>query len=249
MKQDTCSRDVDRRTLVTAQPFGVALGHRLRRVREDAGLTGDQLATLARTFGLAWDRSTLTKVELGQRQVSAAEFLLLPLLFERPLADLLPTEPVRLTDGAAVGADALRRGLTQRYRVRDWSLPGLDRLVDRLDALRPQTRALFAEKQKQYPNVPPIVVGEAAIDGWLDQTTTKAATRLGVSREDVAVAARQLWARGVAAERDARLARTGKPETTRQRQARRGHITRHLLDELRPVVADIQNARTGKVDK
>lgn len=78
-----------------------------------------------------------------------------------------------------------------------------------------------------------------------EETTAKAARRLGVDAFDVAVAAEQLWERGLAAERDARLGDTkGLPR--RALQARRGHITRALLDELAPVVEEIVGARQRK---
>jgi len=86
---------------------------------------------------------------------------------------------------------------------------------------------------------------EAASDGWDDETTGKAARRLGADRQDVAVAGQELWGHGLAAERDRRLgvAAGGPGDTARGRQARRGHITRALLDELRPTVEAIQQAR------
>ncbi len=54
----------------------------------------------------------------------------------------------------------------------------------------------------------------------------------------------EIWSRGLAAERDRRLAETGGDVgTPRAQPARRGHITRALLDELRPAVEEIQRGR------
>lgn len=63
-----------------------------------------------------------------------------------------------------------------------------------------------------------------------DEATAKAARRLGIQPEAADAAARRLWGRGLSAERDARL---GTATRSRADQARRGHVTRHLIEELR----------------
>lgn len=62
--------------------------------------------------------------------------------------------------------------------------------------------------------------------------TVKAAKRLGVTTADVDAAARTLWGQTLAGERDKRV-QPVEGETPRALQARRGHITRALLAELR----------------
>lgn len=241
MKRRTGATGVGKDGLEAALPFGVAFGHRLRQVREEAGLTGEELAHHVRLFGLEWGRTTVTRIELGQRQLTAAEMLLLPLLFGRPVADLLPTEPVSLTDSAAVGPEELRRGLTEPHRLRAWYLPQLYEAIDTAVQVMP---AKIARVTARFPDVDIVTLGKAGREGWTDEATTKAARRLGVDREDVAVAAQEIWSRGLAAERDRRLAETGGDGgTPRAQQARRGHITRALLDELRPAVEEIQRGR------
>jgi hypothetical protein len=66
-----------------------------------------------------------------------------------------------------------------------------------------------------------------------DAATMKAAQRLGVLPEEADAAARELWGRGLSAERDARL---GTATRSRADQSRRGHVTRHLIEELQQVV-------------
>ena len=221
-------------------PFGTALGHRLRQVREESDRTAEQVTSHARLCGLNWERSTLTRIELGQRQVTAAELMLLPLVFGRPVAELLPTEPVALTEAAAVSPEGLRRVLTGPTRLRQWRLPRLwDAVASGLDRMKP----VLAAHQRRYPSASAFEILLAAEAGWTDETTGKAATRLGVSRETVAVAAQQRWGRGLVAERDARLEDAGAAPTARARQAQRGHITRTLLDELRPVTQELQQAQ------
>ena len=249
VKHALCSRPMSRRTGAKSPPsdplegalrFGVALGHRLRQVREEIGWTGEQVSFHARNFGLGWDRSTVTRIELGQRQLTAAELLVLPLMFSRPLADLLPTEPAALTEAASVGPEELRRVLNRAPALREWYVP---RLHEVLNTALERMGPVLTRAAARFPDVNLITVAAAASEGWTDETTSKAARRLGVDREDVAVAAQQRWSHGLAAERDKRLATGGAGDTARGRQAKRGHITRALLEELRPVVEEIQHSR------
>jgi len=231
--------------LDTALPFGVALGHRVRQVREESARTANEVAGHARTLGLGWGRSTVTHIELGQRQVTAAELLVLPLLFNRPLAELLPTERCALNEDAVVDPGELRSVLTAPPRPDEWDLPRY------LEAGREAVRGLntgAAAKAVQralarYPGSMTLGTVVAAEHDAHDEATAKAARKLDVDYMDVAVAAHQLWNRGLPAERDARLAPIAVAETARRRQARRGHITRTLLDELRPAVEAIRQAR------
>ena len=227
----------------TAAPFGVALGHRLRRAREDTARSADQVASDARLLGLGWDRPTVSRIEGGQRQLTAAELLLLPLLYDRALAALLPDEPVALTEGAAVSAAGLRRCLVDSPG-RGWALPRLHEAArSGVERMRPAVERVAAD----YPTVPAGVLAAATRCGWADDTSIKAAKRLGADRRDVAVAAQQTWGRGLAAERDARLGAAG-GTTARARQARRGHITRALLAEIRPAVQQLVQDRKESTD-
>lgn len=73
--------------------FDVAMGRWLRRERESRGLTAADVALLAvQRSGLGWDRSTVTRIELGQRQLLASELVLLAALYDVPVVDLLPDE-------------------------------------------------------------------------------------------------------------------------------------------------------------
>src|SRR5664280_496730 len=81
-----------------APSFDVAMGHRLRREREDRGLTAADVSLLAvDRLGLSWDRSTVTRIELGQRQLLAGELVLLAVLHGVPVVDLLPDERCELS--------------------------------------------------------------------------------------------------------------------------------------------------------
>lgn len=62
-----------------------------------------------------------------------------------------------------------------------------------------------------------------------DEATVKAAKRLNADPVEVDALARQLWGRSLTAERDAQL---GLATRSRADQARRGHVTRALIDQL-----------------
>lgn len=75
----------------------------------------------------------------------------------------------------------------------------------------------------------------------VDDDTRKAAKRLGVTAEQVGAAAQRLWGQTLALERDDRLGDIeGLPARTVQ--ARRGHVTRRLISELRTYMADQHQA-------
>jgi hypothetical protein len=82
--------------------------------------------------------------------------------------------------------------------------------------------------------------GESGADlrrlvGAYSDAEMKAARRLGTTPDAIATAAEKLWKRPLDAERDDRV-REQAPEnaSTRTTQALRGHVTRALLEELRP---------------
>ncbi|MDP9459342.1 MAG: helix-turn-helix domain-containing protein [Actinomycetota bacterium] len=226
-------------------PFGVALGQRLRQVREELGETGADLAKRCHWVGLGWDRPTVTRVEQGKRQVTAAELLLLPMIYDRSLADLLPPETVALTSGeraTTATAEALREALTSPPHAMSggWQVgPGV--LAD-FEAAREHILASFRRLKAPMPSAEDwhIVRASRHVN---DQVTTKAARALGATAWEVATAAQELWGRGLEAERDARAEELGPAANTRARQARRGHITRRLLEELRPAIEQLRTPR------
>lgn len=218
-------------------PFAVALGHRLRQVREAAGDTAADVAARSRLVGLAWDRSTVARIELGQRQVTAAELLLASLIYDTAVADLLPTEAARLSERTSAAPPAMRGCLTARV-TGGFEVDGLGGLVSEgMDRMRPALAAAGA----RLPGAAAISILGAATH-VSDEATGKAARRLAATAEEVAVAAQTLWHRSLTAERDARVEAKGQA-SARVRQARRGHVTRALVEELAPMVKQV---RTGE---
>ncbi len=230
-------------TLMPALPFSVALGHRLRQVREERQKTAVEVAKMSRIVGLNLDRATLIRIELGQRQVSVADLLLLAALYGKAVAELLPTEAVQLSEAAGASPQHLRAALTAAPA--GWELP---RLQHALPGGVGWTKAWARIERyaQRFPGAAPFTVMEAAADARdeANQTVKDAARRLNVSPELVRIAARHLWDRTLTDERDRRVAALGGATSARAKQARRGHVTRTLLAELAPVVDQVRTGST-----
>ena len=219
--------------------FGVALGHRLRQVREGNGDTAAEVAAASKRLGLGWDRSTVARIELGQRQVTASELLVMTALYGVSVADLLPTEDVRLTETVTATAAGLRDLLLRGGLGRGLHVEGLyEDVVAGLERLK---RA-FPAIRIRLPGASDweIMVGAAGVS---EEATVKAAKRLRATPEEAAVASSQLWGRSLTGERDARVDAMGPAANAKARQARRGHVTRALLTELASQVVQV---RTGE---
>lgn len=70
-------------------PGEQTFGDRMGELR--GAMPQDEFARLARRAGLKWTRSTVTKIESGQRELKAAEFLLLPYVLHVRFDELIPT--------------------------------------------------------------------------------------------------------------------------------------------------------------
>lgn len=145
--------------------FDVALGRRVRELRQKRGLTHAEVARRLAQYGVATSRVGVGVTENGQRSVKASELVVLPLVLGVQMEELL-------------------RGL---------------------------------------PIPSPVEVGP-------DEATVKAAQRLDVDPVEVDALARRLWGRTLTEERDAQL---GAATRSRADQARRGHVTRALIEQLR----------------
>jgi transcriptional regulator with XRE-family HTH domain len=190
-----------------------AVGRRIRKLREEAGRSQDELADAARRAGIDWTRASVASLETGRRGLDAEEFMLLPLALkiltgrdQWRLGDLLPDVWIRMPLGAVTHARSLRR-LLAGESVEGWGVAAgtaedMDRAADRL---KEQTEAV-----------------------------RHAARRLEVEPGTVSRAAERLWRRSFSEEREQRVAeRGGAGASPRSLQAIRGHVTRVLINELR----------------
>ncbi len=203
--------------------FREVLGARMRSIREDRGLTADEVAAKARRYGLSWQRSTVNTIEAGNRKLTAEELLMLPFLLDVAITDLVKA-PVALTERVTM----TRRGLTEfltssQLTMGGWKVRGFD-LAKAFETL--------TETIQSLPGETPVDVLELAEQDMSQEAEQKAARRLGYSALQISVAAHRLWGRGLTAEREARVAerQSGKGLSLR---AVRGHVTRTLDSELR----------------
>lgn len=234
-----------RQELETAPSFAVALGRRLREARESLGDTTERAASRATKLGLSWHRTTVGQIENGKRAVSAVELLLLPMIYAKPLRDLLPEDTTWLTDEVAVHSDELWRlaitGETwEEAGAGLFHRPGRWHMAYRETPEYRDTVVAFVEALLDRPDPWP----KGSIAKYVappDEAETKAAKRLNTTPHFVAYAARRTWGHGLAEERDARVEQRGKSLTDRRAlQAARGHATRALLRELEPVVRRLE---------
>ncbi|MGW1363516.1 hypothetical protein ACWCQP_39630 [Streptomyces chartreusis] len=226
-----------------APSFSVALGQRLAEIRKDEKRTTEQVAQQAQQLGLTWHRTTVGQTELGRRSLSAVELLLLPLLYGKPLRDLLPDETTWLTDATAVFPEELWGAIegnwdrpgAMRHGPGRWHLknrPSTDDMIEAVAAWANRSAERWPHGALAKHVAPP------------DEAESKAAKKLGTTPHYVAYAARELWGRGLVAEREARLTERGDlPESPRALQAARGHITRTLIEELMPAIRDYEEKR------
>ncbi|MFE0135706.1 helix-turn-helix domain-containing protein [Streptomyces sp. NPDC059037] len=244
--------DADERwvqAVAEAPTFGEALGRHLQAVREEKGSTAEDVAQAAQRLGLSWHRPTVRQIERGQRALSATELVMLPLLYGRPLGELLPqeSETVRLTSQLTVYGREARRVLGGDYNpraaafrapggwhVKGWSDQSGEEMAER--AMRAMTA--LSERSPWPKGV------ETRYLAQPDEAESKAAKRLNTTPHYVAHAARETWGHGLAEEREARLRARGElPEGKRALQSARGHITRALAAELEPVVKAYEEQR------
>lgn len=160
-------------------------------------MSQDALARTARIKGFAWTRSTLAKIERGERALSVGEFV--------RLEELVPLSPSHLAAELAEVAQSARN------------------------------RALDLEMRAIAPQLAPEVRRQAL--AGTGEAEAKAAVSLRKSGLDVApievsLLAFETFGRSLTDERDARLAAAG--EHSGSISARRGWVTREVVDELRP---------------
>lgn len=231
----------------------VFLGRRVRWFRERAGLRQDEVAAVARRWGFDWTQATVATVEAGRRRLSCEESVLLPWIVANQgpetakrgtaapieLPDLFPSsigDYVRINRRLLVDASSLGdiyRGHAKGRGLNFVDLPASGDTVSEneavLDCLWP------GERQRDRGKGGPIrdILVAAHVDKLAD-AEQKAARRLRTFPLAVAAAARKRWGRSFSEERDHRV-NADLPEgaAARTRQARRGHVTRALLDELR----------------
>jgi transcriptional regulator with XRE-family HTH domain len=245
------------------------LGQRLRALREDGGKRQEDLAAAARGYGLSWSRATVAAIETGRRRLSVDELLLLPATLTRLIAaegaasggllvaDLLPERGdqwVAITPRTSVrvrGLRALLGAAAEPMSEQDFDIPHRRQTRMAQAALKESIERWTTHTNTTWRRIMgrPLTSSDLTMvnqaledaDGAVEQ---QAARGLRVSAFAVALAARRLWNRSLTEQRDDRLAqhRRGAP-SARRLQALRGHHTRALLVELRPLLRAVPRRR------
>jgi transcriptional regulator with XRE-family HTH domain len=122
-----------------------AFGRRLRYLREEAGLTQQQLADVMREAGSKMHRSTIGKIEAGERVVSIREGAQLADVLHIDLRELLNVGRSRLVT-AQLQARSLEIRAAEYTRQRDEAQILLDDTLAKLEDARARLEKMEAEQ-------------------------------------------------------------------------------------------------------
>lgn len=189
--------------------------------------------------GAHWTQTTVSAVEHGTRSCSLVEVAALLWAFRAGLDDLLAGDDTIDTPFNIGPIDGVAR-------VR---LPWMRMALTQPSQHRPQEpfEAHTVEGVQLVTSIanPPVATSGSFLPGF-DDATMKAARSIGRDPAEVHRAAVRLWRKSLPARRDDLLGDvSGVPARTVQ--ARRGHITRQLLDELRDQLG-VTPATPGRTD-
>lgn len=231
--------------------IAAAVGRRVRDLRQEAGARQQDVAMAARRWGLAWSQSSVATLESGGRDLSLGEFAaLLPtmsLVLGRTVnaTDLLDgDDPVRLTPDCVVPGgldDVWGTFIAERVPAATYQAPQ-SMPAEAVDA------ATAARVHRMYETVWRTRTRDylSAESTATDDAEQKAARKLNVPAEWIAVAAHSIWGHGLTFERDRLVdVEAGSGADPRTVQARRGHVTRSLLRQIAPVVEAIREANNN----
>lgn len=209
------------------EDLAVVLGKNVKALREQEGLTLDQVAIQSRTYGVKWTAQRIKGMESGKAAVTMPTVLTLAWAFsalanyEVRIADLLRTSgEVEINDGFTVTGIALRQAIDgTKAERRPRNIP--DRAFDTKGGYSRSLRLPPAEETGSGDAL--IDEGLAAFTGLADQRT---AQRLGVPVSRLAGMSYRKWGKVFSKEVEARAGADASPQ-------RKGHVTRALEAELR----------------
>lgn len=208
-----------------ADDLAVILGNNVKALRDQEGLTLDQVAMQSRAYGAKWTAQRIKGMESGRAAVTMPTLLTLAWTFsalvdyEVRVADLLRTSgEVEINDGFTVAGAVIRRaidGTEAEHQPRD--------LPDRA-AHRGHTRRYRLTPAEETGS------GDALLDAGLEAYTgladQRTAQRLGIPVSRLAGMSYRKWGRVFSKEVESRAGASASPQ-------RKGHVTRALEAELR----------------
>lgn len=235
------------------ETIAAAVGAFVSHVRREHGLTLDQIARAARSYGASWSASSVSNIERGQASLTLPTLLLLALalgdLVEQPLtlsALLGDVEVLTLVsggqypverswvDGVLKGAEVTRSSVERVDAENDHEVD--EELEDEVLRKMRETRgreATPAERDDQVAQlldqsqVPPEPATRKPARGNAGSLAEeRAAKRLGISIARLRQLALHLWARSLEEEASRSAGRDSTPQA-------RGRVTRVLVDEIR----------------
>jgi len=216
------------------------IGNNLRRHREQEGITQDEMARRLRHRGLPWTRPTLAAVELGTKTLDVGELVLLSLTLGVRVDEILAGDGRAQIGRQAVPTLPVVRAVLASNKAAIGRRPGSDIGLPNVDSdftiALEQKVMILRELEALAPDLPfsELKAAEEAAQGDAERT---AARKLQCSADKLSIAAFGLWKRSLTDERDARVATTAPPGSSpRAIQARRGHVTRQLLEEIAPIL-------------
>jgi transcriptional regulator with XRE-family HTH domain len=223
-------------SVAETRSLSVALGHRIHELAVDRGWSLEDVARTAQTFGLDWTRGTIAALKTGRRSLSVEELHIILVIFQVALPDLESElgDRVALSPGATVSAEDLPR-IVRGEPPHSLQASMFDEAIRRF--LRRSVPQL--ERLNRLWDAPSEEQARAASDAR-GEAEQKAARRLGSEPLIVSVAAYRTWGHSLTEERERRLASSApKDATPESLQRRRGHVTRRLVDELRPLAEEL----------
>lgn len=244
------------------------VGERVRMFREAKGVRQEDIANEARKYGFSWGRSSVAALEAGNRDLSVAEFLLLPSMIKKlggwdePL--IPPTARIRLNENLWIQANQIPSfafALLAPSSIPDHppleeeedlgvlendpapeSLSVRQQIARRVVLYEYILLKLWPEQRKNMDSYSIMHSVEIA-----KKVADRISTPNGTSPpwQAVQVFSWGLWGRSIGDERDARTKSRGDYTTKRALQSARGHVTRELIEELQAAISE----RWGEVQQ
>lgn len=235
------------------ETIAAAVGAFVSQVRREHGLTLDQIARAARSYGASWSASSVSNIERGQASLTLPTLLLLALalgdLLEQPLtlsALLGDVEVLTLVsggqypverswvDGVLKGAEVTRSSVgrvdAEDDQEADEEFEAEVLLNTRERRGREATRAERDDQVAQLldqSQMPPESASRNPSKGDAGSLAEeRAAKKLGISIAQLRRLAVDLWARSLEEESSRRAGRDSTPQA-------RGRVSRVLVDEIR----------------
>lgn len=210
--------------------LGAVIGRQLADLRAARGLTQTDAARLLQDNGLRWSRDQVQFLESGKREgIEVRELIALAVTFRAPLSYWLEGA-AGLGPGDAPGRWA---ALDEQMQVDldwvGWLLAGGNPARN--------SGGFYGDPVGAFPDSFAETSEYALVTSMPIMAEEKrAAQRLGVTPEAVRSGALRLWGEPLPRRRDREVGTEAM--TTKRRAARRGHVTRVLLAELRATIEE-----------